>query len=463
MEFLTNLSDGKQFAIQLIIVLICLFYGARKGGIALGLLGGIGIFVLTFLFNVKPGKPSIDVIFTILCVVTASATLLSSGGLDVMLQIAERILRRNPKFLTILAPFVTWFLTILCGTGHVVYTMMPIIYDIAIKNNIRPERPMAGASIASQMGIICSPVSVAVVSLTAMLLAEGVPHMNGFDGYVDLLKITIPGGAVGVLCIGIYSWFRGKDLDKDEEFQERIKDPKFKEYVYGENKTLLGQKLPAIEWVAMWIFLGAIALVAILGIFSELRPAFDNGKGEMKPMSMVAVIQMFMLIAGSALVIFTKVKVSDIGNNAIFKSGMIAMVAVFGISWMADSMFAVHTPMIKEALGGVVQEHPWTYAIMLLLISKFVNSQAAALAAFVPLALGIGVEPGIIVAFAAACYGYYILPTYPSDLATIQFDRSGTTHIGRFVINHSFIIPGLVGVISACIAGYILALIAGYL
>ena len=462
MEFLTSLSDGKQFAIQLIIVLICLFYGARKGGIALGLLGGIGIFVLTFLFNVAPGKPSIDVIFTILCVVTASATLLSSGGLDVMLQIAERVLRRNPKFLTILAPFVTWFLTILCGTGHVVYTMMPIIYDIAIKNNIRPERPMAGASIASQMGIICSPVSVAVVSLTAMLLAEGVPHMSGFDGYVDLLKITIPGGAVGVLCIGIYSWFRGKDLDKDEEFQERIKDPKFKEYVYGESKTLLGEKLPTIQWVAMWIFLGAIAIVAVLGIFSDLRPAFDNGKGVVKPMGMVAVIQMFMLMAGAALVIFTKVKVADIGNNAIFKSGMIAMVAVFGISWMADSMFAVHTPMLKSALGGVVQEHPWTYALMLLLISKFVNSQAAALAAFVPLALGIGVEPGIIVAFAAACYGYYILPTYPSDLATIQFDRSGTTHIGRFVINHSFIIPGLVGVISACIAGYVLALIAGY-
>lgn len=463
MEFLTSLNDGKQFAIQLIIVLICLFYGARKGGIALGLLGGIGIFVLTFLFNVKPGKPAIDVIFTILCVVVASATLLSSGGLDVMLQIAERILRRNPKFLTILSPFVTWFLTILCGTGHVVYTMMPIIYDIAIKNGIRPERPMAGASIASQMGIICSPVSVAVVSLTAMLLAPGVTHIQGFDGYVDLLKITIPSGAFGVLCVGIFSWFRGKDLDKDPEFQEKLKDPKFKEYVYGENKTLLGVELPTIQWTAMWIFLGAIALVAILGIFSDLRPAFDNGKGVMKPMSMVAVIQMFMLMAGSALVIFTKVKVSDIGNNAIFKSGMIAMVAVFGISWMADSMFAVHTPMLKTALGDVVKELPWTYAIMLLLISKFVNSQAAALAAFVPLALGIGVEPGIIVAFSAACYGYYILPTYPSDLATIQFDRSGTTHIGKFVINHSFIIPGLIGVSTSCVAGYVLTLVAGYI
>lgn len=462
MDFLTSLSDGKQFTIQLLIVLICLFYGAKKGGIALGLLGGIGIFILTFIFNIKPGKPAIDVIFTILCVVTASATLLASGGLDVMLQIAERVLRRNPKFLTILAPFVTCFLTMLCGTGHVVYTMMPIIYDIAIKNGIRPERPMAAASVSSQMGIIASPVSVAVVSLTAMLLAPGVTHLEGFDGYINLLMVTIPSTLIGVLIVGIYSWNRGKDLDKDENFKARCADPETKKYIYGESKTLLNEKLPASQWVAMWIFLGAIAIVALLGIFSELRPAFE-ANGKLKPMSMVSVIQMFMLMVGAILIIFTKVKVSDIGSNAIFRSGMIAIVAVFGISWMADTMFAVHTPMLKTALGGIVQEHPWTYAIMLLLISKFVNSQAAALAAFVPIALSIGVHPAVIVAFAPACYGYYILPTYPSDLATIQFDRSGTTKIGKFVINHSFIIPGLIGVISSCIFGYIFATLAGYL
>ena len=204
MDFLTNLSEGWQFGIQLAVVLICLFYGARKGGIALGLLGGIGLIILTFGFAVAPGKPSIDVMLTILAVVVASATLQASGGLDVMLQIAEFILRKNPKFLTILAPFVTCTLTILCGTGHVVYTMMPIIYDIAIKNGIRPERPMAASSVASQMGIIASPVSVAVVSLTAYLLNAAHP-LAGFDGYIDLLKITIPSTLIGVLCVGIYS------------------------------------------------------------------------------------------------------------------------------------------------------------------------------------------------------------------------------------------------------------------
>ncbi|EAJ2282772.1 anaerobic C4-dicarboxylate transporter [Campylobacter upsaliensis] len=474
MDFLTSLNESTQFLIQIIVVLICLFYGAKKGGIALGLLGGIGILMLVFAFHIKPGKPAIDVMLTILAVVVASATLQASGGLDVMLQIAERILRRNPKFLTILAPFVTCFLTILCGTGHVVYTIMPIIYDIAIKNGIRPERPMAAASISSQMGIIASPVSVAVVSLTALLLNAD-NKLAGFDGYINLLQITIPSTLAGVLCVGIFSWFRGKDLDKDEEFQNKLKDPEFKQYVYGDSKTLLGVKLANSSWIAMWIFLGAIALVALLGVFDNLRPNWGQvvkngvpqtdalGNPKLDTLSMVAVIQMFMLIAGSLIVIFTKTEAKKIASNEIFKSGMIALVAVFGISWMADTMFAVHTPMMKAALGDVVKEHPWTYAIMLLLISKFVNSQAAAIAAFVPLALGIGVEPGIVVAFAAACYGYYILPTYPSDLATIQFDRSGTTRIGKFVINHSFIMPGLIGVSSSCVFGYLLVLVAGYI
>ena len=275
MDFLMNLGEGSQFAIQLVIVLICLFYGAKKGGIALGMLGGVGLIVLVFGFGIEPGKPAIDVMLTILAVVVTSATLQASGGLDVMLQIAEKMLRRNPKYVSILAPFVTCFLTILCGTGHVVYTMLPIIYDIAIKNDIRPERPMAASSIASQMGIIASPVSVAVVTLTTFLVNAKTP-LAGFDGYLDLLKITVPSTLCGVLAIGIFSWFRGKDLDKDPEFQEKLKDPEFKKYVYGDSTSLLGKKLPQSSWNAMWIFFGAILVVAVLGYFKDLRPAFEK-------------------------------------------------------------------------------------------------------------------------------------------------------------------------------------------
>jgi anaerobic C4-dicarboxylate transporter DcuB len=443
-----------EFALQLILVLACLFYGARKGGIALGLLGGVGLVVLAFGFGLPPGKPPVDVMLTIVAVVAASATLQASGGLDVLLLGAEKLLRHNPKFVTILAPFVTCGLTMLCGTGHVVYTMLPIIYDVAIKNGIRPERPMAASSIASQMGIIASPVSVAVVSLVAFL-AKAPGGSQGVD-FLTLLSITIPSTLVGVLAIGIFSWFRGKDLDKDEDFQKLIADPEAKRRVYGETTTLIGKPLSRGQWTAMWIFIGAIAVVALLGAMESWRPLVNK-----KPMSMVLTIQMFMLLAGAFIIVFTPTKPGDIAKNEVFRAGMTAVIAVFGVAWMADTVFEANLETVKDSLADVVKSKPWTYAAALLIVSKLVNSQAAAISAMVPLALSIGVTPGYVVAFAAACYGYYILPTYPSDLATIQFDRSGTTRIGKFVINHSFILPGLIGVITSCVVGYFLALARG--
>jgi anaerobic C4-dicarboxylate transporter DcuB len=342
----------------------------------------------------------------------------------------------------------------LCGTGHVVYTMLPIIYDVAIKNGIRPERPMAASSIASQMGIIASPVSVAVVSLVAFL-AKAPPGATVID-FVTLLSITIPSTFFGVAMIGVFSWFRGKDLADDAEFQQLISTPEGHKQVYGESTTLLDQALSRSQWTAMWIFVTAIAVVAVLGAVEPLRPLVGG-----KPLSMVLTIQMFMLMAGALIIVFTKTNPSSIGKNEVFRAGMIAVVAVFGVAWMADTVFEANLPGIKAALAEVVKSHPWTFALALLLVSKLVNSQAAAISAMVPVGLAIGVPPGYVVAFAAACYGYYILPTYPSDLATIQFDRSGTTHIGKYVINHSFIGPGLIGVSSSCVAGYALAAARG--
>lgn len=558
MEFLTSLSESTQFTLQLIVVLGCLFYGAKKGGMALGVLGGIGLVILVFAFGMKPGKPAIDVILTILAVVVASATLQAAGGLDVMLQIAEKALRKHPKLVCYLAPVCGWTLTVLCGTGHTVYTLLPIIYDVSMKSGIRPERPLAATTISSQLAIIASPVSVAGVSMVAVLLGTGTVHIDGFTSYVDLLKVTIPATFIGVLCIGTFSVFRGKDLDKDPEFQEKIKDPEQRKYIYGsdDSKSLVGVHLPKKQWNIMWIFLATIAIVAVLGYYKQLRPSWtsdvpgksieivvdkkvvknitvkdgqvvstvdsskvvsnvkDNkvkdatkftnvevldkdkkvtqtivlqdgnvvitkeGKTEtvanasivvkdtMKktaPLGMVDTIQIFMLLAASIMMIYSGIKAAKIAQNEIFHSGMVALVAIYGISWMADTMFHSHIEMLKGSLGEVMKAYPWMYIVVGMLISKFLNSQAAAAATFVPLAVQIGVDPGIIVAFATACYGYFILPTYPSDLAAIQFDRSGTTKIGKYVINHSFIIPGLIGVFSSCAVGWVLANLYGFI
>lgn len=438
---------------QFIIIILCLLVGTRYGGMGLGLISGIGLFILTFIFGLEPGKPPVDVMLTILAVIGCAAVLQTAGGLNVMMQFAERLLRKHPQHITLLAPFTTWSLTFLCGTGHVVYTMFPIISDIAIKKGIRPERPMAVASVASQMAITASPVSVAVVSLVSII---GANHGIG-QAYsiLEILAVSVPASLVGVLMAALWSLRRGKDLDKDPDFQARIKDPEQRDFIYGSTDTLLNQVFPKQAYWSTWIFFIAIALVVLLGAFADLRPAFEV-KGKMQSLSMNLVIQMMMLIAGAVILIGCKVKPSDISNGAVFKAGMVAIFSVFGVAWMSDTFFQAHMGDLKLVLEDVVKGHPWTYAIVLFLVSKLVNSQAAALTAIAPMGLQLGVDPKMLIAFFPAAYGYFVLPTYPSDLACIGFDRSGTTKIGKFIINHSFIIPGLIGVICSCITGYLL-------
>lgn len=438
-----------EFIIQLAVVVICLLFGARKGGIGLGLAGGSGMLVLVWIFGLQPGHPPVDVMLVIIAVVAASATLQASAGLDVLLQLAEKLLRRNPKYISLFAPLVTCLLTMLCGTGHVVYTLLPIIYDVAIKNNIRPERPLAASSIGSQMGIIASPVSVATVSLAAMLTLPGVGTTIDF---ITLLSLTIPATLCGILAIALFSGFRGKELRDDDAFMAFIETKENHDYVYGTAPTLLDTALPRSSWRAMGIFIATIALIALLGAFPTLRPQSDGA-----PLSMVLMIQMCMLCGGACIVLFTGTAPAAIAKNDVFRSGMVAIVAVYGVAWMADTLFSNHLAQIESTLAGTVAEHPWAYALALLMLSQFVNSQAAALAAVVPIALAVGVPPALIAATAPACYGYYILPTYPSDLAAVQFDRAGTTRIGRWVINHSFLPVGLMGVGISCGVGWLLA------
>ena len=435
-----------------LVLLACLLVGVRHGGIGLAVISGIGLVIFTFVFGYKPGTPPIDVMLTILAVVTCAGFLQTSGGLTVMLKYAEQFLRNNPKHVTILAPLTTWFLTVLCGTGHVVYTMFPIIYDIAIKQNIRPERPMAVASVASQMGICASPVSVAIVSIVGFMATAGHNY-----SVLQLLAVAMPATGLGVLFAALWSYKRGKDLDKDERFQEFIKDPENKAYVYGDSESLMGKELPPSYYHAMYIFFLGIIVIAILGNFSELLPHFPNAKGDMKPISMTAVIQMVMLLVAAAILFVCKVKAKDVGNSQVFKSGIVALVSVYGVAWMANTFFSAHMAFLRDFLGNAVATYPWAFAIIAFLTSKLVNSQAAAIAIVFPMALSVGMDPVIIMSFISACYGYFFLPTYPSDLACIGFDRSGTTRIGKYILNHSFMIPGLIGVISGCCVGFVMA------
>jgi anaerobic C4-dicarboxylate transporter DcuB len=441
------------FFLGFIVLLICLIVGVRYGGLGLAVVSGIGLLIFTFVFGYKPGNPPIDVMLTIMAVVTCAGFLQTSGGLNVMLKYAEKLLRKHPKYITILAPITTWGLTVLCGTGHVVYTMFPIIYDIAIKQNIRPERPMAVASVASQMGICASPASVAIVSTVAFMSVAGFHY-----GIVQILAVSIPATFCGVVCAALWSLRRGKDLDKDEDFQKIIKDPEQRAYIYGDTESLVNKALPRSYYRATFIFLIGILIIAFFGSFPDFVPHFSAGAGKpAQGLSMTVMIQMIMLGVAAVILLTGKVNVKDVANGSVFRAGMVALISVYGVAWMADTLFVNNMPFLKAVLGKTVIDYPWAYAIVLFLTSKLVNSQAAAIAIIMPIALSVGVNPILIIGFISASYGYFVLPTYPSDLACINFDRSGTTKIGKYVINHSFIIPGLIGISSGCVVGYFIA------
>lgn len=445
--------------VELLVVLVALWVGARYGSLALGAISGIGLAILVFCFHLKPGTPPTDVIYIIIAAVTCAGMLQASGGMDWMIQIAERLLRKHPERITILAPFTTFFLTVLVGTGHVVYTLMPIICDIALKKGIRPERPCGIASIASQIGITCSPIAAAVVAFSTISIEQGFHVSN-----VQVILVTIPACIIGILFAVIASWHRGLDLDKDPKFQARIADPTQREYIYGSTATTLDKKIAPESKRAVYIFLAALTFVVIISVASmmgiNLLPSYPVEKvvdgvkqTVMKPLAMNIVIQITMIAAAALMIIFCKAKPKVAIDGAVWKNGMVAVIAIYGIAWMSDTYFANYQPEIQAMLNDLVKAYPWTIAIAFFLVSVLINSQGAVVVAMLPLAYSLGIDGWILLGVMPSVYGYFFIPNYPSDIATVNFDRSGTTVIGKYLLNHSFMMPGMVHVVTSTIAG----------
>ncbi len=426
--------------IQLLIVLAALYVGSRYGSLALGAISGIGLAILVFGFGMTPGTPPTDVIYIIIAAVTCAAVLQAAGGMDWLIQIAERALRKHPDHITFYAPICTFLLTVLVGTGHVVYTLMPLIADIALKKGIRPERPCAVASIASQVGITCSPIAAAVVAFTTISAA------NGFDITIpQVLIVTIPACLVGLLAAAACSYRRGKDLDKDPEFQARLQDPEMYKYMYGENATLLDKVVSKEAKASVLLFLCAILAIVILAACGY------------KTVKMNLVIQIIMLVAAGLMIILCKAKPAVATSGKVFQSGMVAVIAIFGIAWMADTYFSNYMDLIQNSLGGLVGKYPWAIAFVFFLVSVLINSQGAVVVAMLPLAYSLGIPGPILLGVLPSVYGYFFIPNYPSDIATVNFDRSGTTKIGKYLLNHSFMMPGLVSVIVSTLVAMLIS------
>ncbi|ABQ14032.1 anaerobic C4-dicarboxylate transporter [Dichelobacter nodosus] len=417
------------FFIQFTIVLVCILIGAQIGGIGLGVLGGVGLAILSFGFGLEPTSPPIDVMLMIMAVVSAAAAMQAAGGLDYMIKIATKVLRKNPKYITFIAPAVTYTFTMLAGTGHVAYSVLPVIAEVSRQNGIRPERPLSMAVIASQFAIVASPIAAAVVAATAYLEPQHVTM-------ADILKVTIPSTILGIGLACIFINKMGKELKDDPIYQQRIKEQKVESdaTTATEVEIVIGSKAK----LSVYLFLSAALLVVIMGALPSLRPIFDE-----KPMGMAHTIEIVMLACGALIILFCKPNGDKITKGSVFHAGMRAVIAVFGIAWLGDTLMQGHLEEVKVFVSSLVETKPWTFAFALFLLSVLVNSQGATVATLFPVGIALNVPAPIIIGTFVAVNGYFFIPNYGPIIAAIDFDTTGTTKIGKYIFNHSFMLPGL--------------------
>lgn len=423
--------------LQLLFVLLAIIVGARVGGIGLGVFGGLGLAVLTFIFGLEPITPPIDVMLMIVAVIAAAGCMQAAGGLDLMVKWAEKILRRHPQRITLLSPLVAYLFTFFAGTGHVAYSVLPVIAEVARETGIRPERPMGIAVIASQQAITASPISAATVALLSMLA--------GYDiTLFDILKISIPCTLVGVLIGALYSMRVGKELKDDPVYQARLKSGELS----GANYCTAEVANPGKALTSVLLFLGATVGIVLFGSIDSLRPSFQTSEGVVV-MQMAHIIEVLMLSVAALILLLTGTSGMKAAKSSVFNAGMQAVVAIFGIAWMGDTFISGNIAVIKENIFGLVTDMPWLFGIALFVMSILLFSQAATIRALLPLGMALGISPYMLIALFPAVNGYFFIPNYPTVVAAINFDTTGTTRIGKYVLNHSFMMPGLISTIVA--------------
>ena len=427
---------------ELLVVLFFIWLGARLGSIGIGFAGGFGVLVLAVVFGLKPGAIPTDVILIIMGVITAIAAMQEAGGLDYLVQIAEKVLKSNPRYITFLAPIVTYTMTMFAGTGHTAFMTLPVIAEVAKRAGIRPSRPLAIATVASQIAITASPISAAVVFFAAELEKKGVD-------YVQLLLIAIPSSFLAVMLGAVCTNFMGKELKDDPVYQERLAKGLIRQSAEStDTKELLpGAKLSVL------IF--SIAIVCVVFYATAISPTLGLIKHPV--MARDHAIISCMLAAAALITLFCKINAKNIVNAATFKSGMSACICVLGVAWLGTTFVTAHIEEINIFAGNLLAAKPWMLAIVLFFAAMLLYSQAATTKALMPVALALGVSPGAAIAAFAAVSALFVLPTYPSLLAAVEFDDTGSTRIGKYVFDHPFLIPGTLTIFFSVILGYVFA------
>ncbi len=435
---------------QLFIVLALIFIGARVGSIGLGIYGMVGVFILVFIFGLQPGKLPIDVMLIIVSVITAAAALQAAGGLDYLVGLAAKFLRKHPGHITFYGPLTTWLFCLVSGTAHTSYSLLPIISEIATNSKIRPERPMSVATIAASLGITGSPVSAATAAIISTDLLGG----RGIE-LKDILIICIPASLIAILVASFVQNFIGKELEEDPEYIRRVKEgiinPK-------EDARLMEQMEQHPDKHAKYsviAFLIGVFLVVLFGSVPSLRPSFMVD-GESVRIGMPETIEIIMMSIAAVILLVGKADVRKAVQGNVFAAGMNAMVSIFGIAWMGDTFFNGNLAFFKSHIADIVSQYPFLFSVALFIMSIMLFSQAATVRTLYPLGIGLGITPLALIAMFPAVNGYFFFPNYPTEVAAINFDRTGTTRIGKYVLNHSFQVAGFITTFVSIGIGYLI-------
>jgi len=437
--------DWVLVAVQGLVVIGFIALGVRSGGIGLGLWGGVGTLVLVFLFGLDPGEPPISAMLIIIAVISAAAAMEAAGGVDYMVLIASNALRARPKALNFVAPYISYVLTILTGTSNTFFSIIPVINEVAYANKIRPERALASSTVANALGITSSPVAAATATLLPLV------EIYNYN-LVDVLLITIPASIIGILPMAFVMSRHGRDLEDDAEYQRRVATGEVEPPAASTEIVL---KPYAKRSVA--IFLGAVTAIVVFGLFEGIRPTVAAEGGGVEPMSITPLIQMFMLTAAALILLLCHVKATDVPGMPIFRSGMVAMIALFGIAWMADTFIANNEDAIVQALGSLAERWPFMMAVAIFMVAALTTSQSAATRTMVPLGLTLGIGAGYMIAMWTAVVGVLFLPANGTQIAAAEADTTGSTSLGKRVFDHSFQLPLQVCWIVTALAGILIA------
>lgn len=440
--------------LEAVVLVGAIVMGTKSSGVGLGIWGGFGVAVLVFVFQLEPGSPPVDAMLIIISVVVTASMMQVAGGIDWMVTIAAKAIQKRPNQITLIAPMMAFLFSVGAGTSNILYPLLPVIYDVSYANKIRPSRPLSLSVVATGVALACSPVSAAMAAM--ITLTDVAPY--DFD-LIKVLSITVPAAIVGIVLTSFVVKRLGAELEDDPEFQARIADGRLQAPQALTSDAAANLTSTKQGRNAAVIFLSAVALIVVFGLFPDIRPQIAGADGD-TPVSMTVVIQLLMFTASALMLLIAKPKVSDVPGASVFKAGITSAIALFGLAWLTDTFISAHEEQIVDTVGGWVNSAKVIFFLAVFLVCALTTSQSTATRTIVPIGLAAGLSPALVTGmWGGAFAGIYTLPTNGSQIAAANFDESGTTKLGTKLVDHSFFVPMLCLSISTAAVGSVLALV----